>query len=217
MSGATNRIKNAYDEWAEIYDTNDNKTRDLNYRCIRQQQLDLRNKKVLEIGCGTGLNTIYLAGQATKVVGIDISEEMLVRARVRLEEGNAEFIKADITKPWQLDDAAFDLIVANLVLEHVENLAHIFSEAFRVLQPGGTLYIAELHPYKQIQQSQAKFVSQKTGDEVLVDAFIHPVSEYINEGLSADFILRKMREEQKEDEKIPRLLTLLFKKGAQNT
>lgn len=46
MALATNRIKNAYNEWAEIYDTNDNKTRDLNYRCIRQQQLDLRNKKI---------------------------------------------------------------------------------------------------------------------------------------------------------------------------
>lgn len=217
MSGPTNRIKNAYDEWAEIYDTNHNKTRDLNYRCIRQQQLDLKNKKVLEIGCGTGLNTIYLAGQAKKVIGIDISEEMLARARVRLEERNAEFIKADITKPWQLDDAAFDFIVGNLVLEHIENLTHVFSVAFRVLKDEGKFYVAELHPYRQLQQSQAKFRSQKTGEEILVDAFTHPVSEYINEGLSAGFILRKMGEEQKEDEKIPRLLTLLFKKGAQNT
>ncbi|GAA5523297.1 hypothetical protein LQ318_15340 [Aliifodinibius salicampi] len=47
MSVPTNKIQNAYDEWAEIYDTNENKTRDLNYRCIRQQQLDLVNKKVL--------------------------------------------------------------------------------------------------------------------------------------------------------------------------
>ncbi len=216
MSGSTNRIKNAYDEWAEIYDTNDNKTRDLNYRCIRQQQLDLRNNKVLEIGCGTGLNTIYLAEQAEKVIGVDISDGMLARARIRLEGRNAEFIKADITKPCQLDDAAFDLTIGNLVLEHVENLAHIFSEAFRVLKDEGKFYVAELHPYKQLQHSQAKFRSQKTGEEILVDAFTHPVSEYIKKGLSAGFILRKIGEEQKEYEKMPRLLTLLFDKGAQN-
>lgn len=212
MSGTVYHVKNAYNEWAEIYDTNENPTRDLNYKVIREASFELVNKKVLEIGCGTGLNTIHLAQKAQKVVAVDLSEEMLAKARQRVNDKNIEFIKADITQTWNFDDDSFDLVVANLVLEHIKNLDHIFSKANRVLSSEGIFYVAELHPYKQLQQSQAKFTSPKTGEEVSVDAFTHSISEYINEGIEAGLSLQEIKEWQQEDEQIPRLLTLCFKK-----
>ncbi len=209
----SDNVKKAYDEWAEIYDTNENPTRDLNYQAIREAPLELKDKKVLEIGCGTGLNTAYLSERAEHVTGIDISKKMLEKASQRTGKKNVEFITADITQPWAFGRETFDLIVGNLVLEHVKNLAHILHEAFRVLTHRGRLYIAELHPYKQLQQSQAKFVRQETGEEVLVDAFPHTISEYVNTGLEAGFDLHRMREYHEKNEDIPRLLTLLFKKS----
>lgn len=209
----SHNVKKAYNEWAKIYDTNENPTRDLNYQTIREASLELKDKKVLEIGCGTGLNTVYLAERAEHVTGIDISEKMLEKAYQRVGKKNTEFITADITQPWQFGKETFDLIIGNLVLEHVENLAHVLHEAFRVLKSRGTFYIAELHPYKQLQQSQAKFVRPETGEEVLVDAFSHMVSEYVNSGLETGFNLYRMREYHEKNEDMPRLLTLLFRKS----
>lgn len=60
--------------------------------------------------------------------------------------------------------------------------------AFRVLNTNTKLFIAELHPYKQLQNSQAKFTSQKSGEEVLVDAFDQFISEFINMGINVGFI-----------------------------
>lgn len=212
MSETSSRIQKAYDEWAEVYDHDENPTRDINYRTIREAPLEFKDKKVLEIGCGTGLNTVYLAEQAHNVVAVDMSEAMLTKARQRAEDKNVEFIKADITKSWQFREKLFDLTVVNLLLEHIEDLNHVFNEVYKALSREGEFYVAELHPYKQLQKSQAKFVNPKTGKEVMVDAFTHSVSEYVNTGIKTGFSLQKIRECKNEDEKIPRLLTLLFKK-----
>lgn len=212
MKQTSLNVKAAYDEWAEIYDTNKNLTRDLNARTLRSESLSLANKHILEIGCGTGLNTQYLAKEAKKVTGLDLSEEMLNIARKRIREENVSFVVGDITEPWNFENASFDRVIANLVLEHIEDVSPVFREACRVLKPGGTLYVAELHPYKQLKQSQAKFVSQQTGEEVLVDAFTHSVAEYVNEALREEFILKMIKEHKHKNEDLPRLLVLLFEK-----
>ena len=213
MTDTSSNVQQAYDEWAEIYDSNENPTRDLNYKAIRRESFGLAGKRVLELGCGTGLNTEYLAKHASHVIGVDFSEQMLTKARQRIKAKNVSFLPADITKPWSFKDGSFDFIVASLVLEHIKDVRPIFDEVFRVLRPGGQCYLSELHPYKQLRQSQAKFVSQETGTEVLVDAFTHMISEYVNEGLYAGLTLLRLKEWQKEGEDIPRLLTLLFKKN----
>lgn len=212
MSETSSNIKKAYDEWAEIYDTDNNRTRDLNAQTLREESLSLAGKRVLEIGCGTGLNTEYLVRHASVVTGMDISGNMLARARRRVGDQKARFVAGDITKPWSFENASFDVIVGNLVLEHIEVLSHVFREAYRVLDAGGKLYIAELHPYRQLRQSQARYISKETGKEVLVDAFTHPVSEYVNDALEAGFNLRQMEERKHGEDDIPRLLTLLFEK-----
>ena len=185
--------------------------RDLNAKVLRQQPFGLAGKSVLEIGCGTGSNTVWLANRAQFVVGVDIAEGMLRKAHSRLDALNVCVLQADITKPWVFGQA-FDLIVANLVLEHIQDLTHVFNEARSVLRPGGLLYIGELHPYKQLQGAQAKYRDAETRKEVLVPAFLHHISEYINTGIEAGFTLRHIGEWQKEAGADLQLLTLLFER-----
>lgn len=213
MTDPAPRIRAAYDEWATLYDTNDNPTRDLSARVLREQSFALKGAAVLEIGCGTGLNTTWLAERAAHVTAVDFSEGMLRKASQRVGSANVTFQVHDITKPWPFKEEAYDLAVASLVLEHVEALGPIFQEAHCVLKPKGLFYISELHPYRQLQGSQAKYERPDTREEVRVLAFQHPVSAFVNSGLDAGFALERLNEWQTEEDPIPRLLTLLFRRG----
>jgi len=211
MTEVSAEVKIAYNEWAHQYDTNANRTRDLNAKVLRQQPFDLADKWVLEIGCGTGFNTRWLAERARFIVGVDIAEGMLRKAHRRLGPSRTRVLQADITKQWPFGQA-FDMVIANLVLEHVMDLGHVFSEAQRVLRPRGLLYVSELHPYKQRKGVQARYRDAETGQDTLVPAFRHEVSEYANQGIEAGFVLRQMGEWQDEADADPRLLTLLFER-----
>ena len=212
MPGTSAEVRNAYNVWVHQYDTNENATRDLNAAVLRRQPLELAGKSVLEVGCGTGLNTCWLADHARQVVGADFSEGMLRQARRRLKEQRVDLLRTDVTKPWPFAQA-FDLVVANLVLEHVRQLEPLFREAHRVLLPGGQLYIAELHPYRQLRGAQAKYRDAGTGEEVLVPAFVHQVSEFVNAGLATGLALRRLGEHRGDADTVPRLLTLSFERA----
>ena len=171
-------IQDAYNEWSGIYDSNTNLTRDLDAQVIRQMFGDKRFKSVLEIGCGTGKNTVFLAQIADKVLAFDFSEGMVAQARKKVLAEHVRFEMADITQPWRCDDNSIDLITCNLVLEHIQNLDHIFAEAAQKLKPDGLFFINELHPFKQYSGSKARF--ERGMETVELKVFVHHVSEFIN-------------------------------------
>ena len=203
-------IRNAYDQWASQYDSDANATRDLNATVLREQDFLHVEADVLELGCGTGLNTEWLAEEAGAVVATDFSGGMLAKARTRLSGTEASLRQMDVTEPWAFDDARFDCVVATLVLEHVKHLDPVFREAHRVLRPGGVLYLCELHPYRQFDDTQANFEDAESGETVTIDAFMHPVSEFVNEGVDAGFSVRRMGEWHGPTDDVPRLLSILF-------
>ena len=130
--------RDAYDQWADQYDTDANDTRDRNADVLRNQTFLRENDVVLELGCGTGLNTEWLATQAGHVVATDVSAEMLSRAQKRLGSDESVTIqRLDAAEPWPFETGRFDAVVATLMLEHVEALGPVFREARRVLRDGG--------------------------------------------------------------------------------
>ncbi len=201
-------VREAYDRWAAQYDDNRNRTRDLNMQCLRRADLPLAGARVFEAGCGTGLNTEYLAGQGAQVVAMDFSEAMLKRARSRVGHAEVRFEVGDITRRWPAEDASYDLVIITLVLEHVEDLAPVFDQARRVLRKGGLLYIAELHPYRQLAGRQARFTPSGSDKEVFVPAWKHSISEFVSEAMRAGFELQRMAEPAFEDDEVPRLVQL---------
>jgi len=207
---ADSSIRDAYDQWASQYDNDANATRDLNATVLREQDFLHVEDDVLELGCGTGLNTTWLAEKAGAVVAADFSEGMLAKARTRLSGRKVSLRQMDVTEPWAFDDARFDCVVATLVLEHVKHLELVFREAHRVLRPGGRLYLCELHPYRQFDDTQANFEDAESGETVTIDAFMHPVSEFVNEGVDAGFSVRQMGEWHGPTDDAPRLLSILF-------
>ena len=208
-------IAAAYNDWAETYDIVQNQTRDLAAKVLRHVDLKLDGRKVVEVGCGTGRNTTWLSERAAGIVGLDFSEEMLARARARVDDPRIRFVQHDVRMTWPLTDASADVVIAMLILEHVENLAPVFAEAARVLNTSGQLFLCELHPMRQLSGGQAQFSNSKTGERRLVSAFLHDVSDYVNTGLAAGFELEQIGEWRDEDAPTssqPRLLSLLFLK-----
>jgi ubiquinone/menaquinone biosynthesis C-methylase UbiE len=205
-------VRDAYNRWADQYDDNDNRTRDLNVQCLRRADLPLAGAHVFEAGCGTGLNTGYLAGQAERVVAMDFSVGMLERARQHVESSNVRFETGDVTDPWPAADASFDLVIITLVLEHVERLAPVLNQARRVLRDAGMLYITELHPFRQLVGGQARFTPEGSEAEQLVQAWKHSISEYHDAVTEAGFSLKRVAEPKAEGDEMPRLLQLWLTK-----
>jgi len=209
-------VAQAYDRWATSYDADKNATRDLDALVMRRVALMLEGREVLELGCGTGKNTTFLAEHAKKVIALDFSEGMIARAHERMTTQNVKFVLHDVREVLPLPPASVDVIVANLILEHVHDLAPIFFEAARVLRPRGQFFVCELHPYRQLTGGQAQFTDPRTGETVKVTAHVHTVSEFINGAIEAGFALRALGE-WTEDEAAadapPRLISFLFERS----
>lgn len=209
-------IARAYDQWASRYDLDANRTRDLDARALRQSGLAVSGCDVLELGCGTAKNTVWLAERARRVVGMDLSRGMLDVARSRVTAGNVELLQHDVQSTWPFHADCFDFVIGDLILEHVGDLEPVFAEAARVLRTGGTMFICELHPYRQLRGGQAHFTDDSSGETVYAPAYIHSVSEYVNAGIAAGLALRRIDEWADEprvddaDRAVPRLVSLRF-------
>ena len=212
----SNDVAAAYDLWAKHYDTDPNKTRELAAFVLRQQNLQLTGRKIIEIGCGTGRNTEWLIEHDVEVVALDFSGGMLTVARTRVPSPKVRFVQHDISSNWPIDDVSADLIVAMLVLEHIKELRPVFSEAARSLRAGGELFICELHPFRQLSGRQAEFIDRETGELERVTAYLHDVSDYVNNALRMGFELLQLGEWRDADappSDLPRLLSLHFRSG----
>ena len=200
-----------YDEWSATYDRVVNPTRDLEKRACESLLGQLSFDRVLELGGGTGKNTAWLAERCRELVSVDLSPEMQAIAREKVTATNVEFRIGDVTAAWDFGDG-FDLITCSLILEHVEDLVHVFREAARVVVPGGRFYICELHPFKQYGGSKARFEAE--GLEKILECFTHHVSDYSNAALISGFAIERIDEwfDGYDRTAIPRLVSFVFKK-----
>src|ERR1700729_2328106 len=89
-------------------------------------------ERVLDVGCGEGRFAGALLDASAQVVGIDVAEEPLRRARARRPELDARLVAE--AGPWQLEDSSFDVVWAGEVVEHVADTSAWLSEARRVLR-----------------------------------------------------------------------------------
>ena len=210
--------RQAYNTWASQYDSNANRTRDLEAVALRATLADLPPGRCLEIGCGTGKNTEWLIQRARQVTAVDLSEEMLAKATGKIHSEKVQFRQADITREWEFRDGLYDLVSFSLVLEHIKDLGHIFREAVSSLSPGGLVYIGELHPFKQYSGTKARFDTEE-GRQV-VECFTHHISDFTGAAKEHGLTLIALNEYFDEPEEqapatdqppIPRILTLLFR------
>ncbi|GAA0890736.1 hypothetical protein GCM10009122_04150 [Fulvivirga kasyanovii] len=201
-----------YNTWAATYDTVINKTRDLEAKVLRKTLAGHKFSHILEAGCGTGKNTSWLASLATNLTAFDLSEEMMNKARQKVNDTHVTFHQADLTQNWPSLAQPADLIVSSLVLEHIEDLDFIFNEANAALGNNGLFYICELHPFKQYSGSKARFETNE--GLVVLDCFTHHISDYIKAAVKHGFTLQEIDEwfDEDNEKELPRLVSFVFRK-----
>lgn len=204
--------REAYNEWADSYDRMPNKTRDLEAVALRAVLGRFSFDSCLEIGCGTGKNTSWLASRTSEMTAVDFSEEMISRARTKVMPEHLNFVVADVTESWNFTSSIFDLISFSLVLEHIEDLEHIFKETSKILAPGGLVYIGELHPYKQYKGSKARF--ENAEGKVVLDCFTHHLSDYVSAARKFGLKVEELKEffVPGQETQLPQIFALLLKR-----
>jgi SAM-dependent methyltransferase len=141
----------AYDELADDYASEVEASpynADLAFPGTTAQLPAVDGERVLDAGCGTGAYAEWLADAGADVVGLDVSAEMLRRARDRLG-GRVELCRGDLSAPLGFADDAFDGVVSVLALSYVRDWTAVFGEFARVLAPGGFLVVTVTHPFDE--------------------------------------------------------------------
>lgn len=209
-----NDLIDHYNAWADQYDQDINRTRDLDKKITIESLSSIDFLEVLELGCGTGKNSEWLITRAHRLVGLDFSKNMLERAKNKIMSDKATFIRADLNEKWPVKDNSFDLAVINLTLEHIEDLDHIFNSLSNKLSQSGKCFVSELHPKRQLAGSKAKFFNM--GEEFVLDAFLHDEEDYVQSAERSGLTLCAKKDHFDNEEDVPRLISFLFEKLKQS-
>jgi arsenite methyltransferase len=125
-------------------------------------------ERVLDLGSGAGTDSlvaVQMVGPAGHVTGIDMTPEMLAKARGAAAEmgaGNVEFVESEAER-LAFADASFDVVISNGVIDLVPDKDAVFAELYRVLAPGGRMQIADVTIQNPVSEEGRRKIDLWTG------------------------------------------------------
>jgi SAM-dependent methyltransferase len=130
--------------------------------------LNLTGARALDLGCGSGTYSSWLAERGARVVGVDLSSTMVSLAKARAQERGMEIelCVADISKPLPFDKAQFDFVFTATALHYVKDIEAAIKEAERVMKPGARFVASVLHPL-----STSRFPVERPGEPLALEAW----------------------------------------------
>jgi ubiquinone/menaquinone biosynthesis C-methylase UbiE len=188
MSEVLNSVRSGYDRWATVYDHDGNPLIGLEGPVVRAAVGDVRGRRVLDLGCGTGRHALWLAASGANVTALDFSEGMLAEARRKPGAEAIRFLCHDAHEPLPFG-AEFDVVVSGLVLEHIRDLDAFFAEIRRVLVPGGRAVVSGMHPAMHLRGTHARFTDPVSGEIVQPGSVPHSVAAFVMAAVRAGFQL----------------------------
>lgn len=213
-------VYEGYQAWSATYDAQPNATRAVSEAVIKHLVLSVEGQIIVEAGCGTGSNTGWLADRAEHVIAFDFSDGMLARARYKVRAPNVQFHKHDLTQPWPVVTNTADLVLINLVIEHIADLESVLRESHRVLKQNGRLLITEYHP-DRVQKGNGAQIERDGQAAIEIINFWHPIDEYEKLGAKLGFETVEVHEwaeqldaqgQPVQSDRAPQLISVLMQK-----
>jgi SAM-dependent methyltransferase len=183
------------------------------WHLLKEMLPDLRNKDVLDLGCGFGWHCRYAREQSARsVVGVDISDNMLQQARALTQDHAISYLKTPI-EDLNFQDRQFDVVLSSLAFHYLKSFEDICQNIYRLLTPGGCFVFSVEHPiFTSRQEQDWHYDSQGNRlhwavdhyqDEGIRDTsfladhvikYHRTLATYINNVVSAGFAIKEIRE-----------------------
>lgn len=146
------------------------------WHALKKMLPSFEGKRVLDLGCGFGWHCAYAAGHgAASVVGIDISENMLARARRENSSEKITYFCMPI-EDAEFPPASFDVVLSSLAFHYVESFGDICTRVHRMLAPHGAFVFSVEHPVFTAQGTEDWYYDENGN-------ILHwPVDSYFTEG-----------------------------------
>lgn len=174
---------------------------------------NLKNKTVLDLGCGFGWHCRYARQQqASSVTGVDISEKMIQRAREMTNDPSISYINAPI-EDVDFPNSSFDVVISSLAFHYIQSYTSICEKVYAYLKPGGSFVFSVEHPiftsrneqdwyydergsrlHWPVDNYQIEGLRETTFLNESVIKYHRTVSTYINDLINSGFMINAVKE-----------------------
>ncbi len=185
-------VEDGYTLWSQTYDAPSTNPAILVEEALVHPALaTLPRGTALDVACGSGRVAAHLAALGHDVIGVDATEAMLALARPKVP--TAEFRQGTFDA-LPVDDNSVDLVTCALALCHQREVATAIAEMARVLRPGGTAVISDMHPSATRHGGAAVFPGTRISHMPFVRNYVHDTSEYFKAFVAAGLDVRDLSE-----------------------
>ncbi|MCM2677541.1 class I SAM-dependent methyltransferase [Alkalicoccobacillus plakortidis] len=189
------------------------------WHVLKELMPNLKDKRVLDLGCGYGWHCGYAESNgAASVIGVDLSKKMLEKAQELHGSKNISFLNKSIEEVT-FPQSSFDVVISSLALHYVKDYREVVHNVYDLLAEGGTFLFSVEHPIFTSRPEQDWYVNEK--EEILhwpidsyqeedrretsfltndVVKYHRTISTYINELISAGFIIQAVEEPKPTEE-----------------
>lgn len=182
-------VVEAYDLWSENYDSQPgNLMLDLDESLFSKllKQVDLKEKLVADIGCGTGRHWAKILKELPAgLTGFDVSPGMLGKLKEKFPAAHTRLITDNRFSP--IEDHSYDVIVSTLTVAHIDNIEEALEAWCRMLKYKGDIIVTDFHPDALAFGGKRTFSHQKT--QIAVRNFVHSTNTIKEILLRNDFCL----------------------------
>lgn len=180
---------------------------------------ELRDKSILDLGCGFGWHCRYAREQqARAVIGVDISEKMLQKAREKTDDHLISYIRMPI-EDINFSDEQFDVVISSLAFHYVKSFEGICKKVYKYLKPGGSFVFSVEHPIFTSRDEQDWYYDEKgnrlhwavdnyQSEGIRETSFLtenvikyhRTFSTYLNDLIDAGFTIKTVKEPEPSEE-----------------